>query len=148
MTVPSEEENNRKERKNIMEKSMLDVAYEIVSQRTEPITFKELVAQIVAELNLSEEECAKRISRFYTNLMLDGRFVTLGENTWDLRSRNKFEKVHIDMNDVYKDEDEDEENEDEDEDFNDEDSSEDDLYNDELKKSDIIIDADEEMEGE
>ena len=99
-----------------MEKSMLDVAYEIVSQRTEPITFKELVAQIVAELNLSEEECAKRISRFYTNLMLDGRFVTLGENTWDLRSRNKFEKVHIDMNDVYKDEDEDEENEDEDED--------------------------------
>ena len=36
----------------------------------------------------------------------------------------------------------------EDEDFNDEDSSEDDLYNDELKKSDIIIDADEEMEGE
>lgn len=131
-----------------MEKSMLDVAYEIVSQRTEPITFKELVAQIVAELNLSEEECAKRISRFYTNLMLDGRFVTLGENTWDLRSRNKFEKVHIDMNDVYKDEDEDEENEDEDEDFNDEDSSKDDLYNDELKKSDIIIDADEEMEGE
>lgn len=127
---------------------MLDVAYEIVSQRTEPITFKELVAQIVAELNLSEEECAKRISRFCTNLMLDGRFVTLGENTWDLRSRNKFEKVHIDMNDVYKDEDEDEENEDEDEDFNDEDSSEDDLYNDELKKSDIIIDADEEMEGE
>lgn len=126
-----------------MEKSMLDVAYEIVSQRTEPITFKELVAQIVAELNLSEEECVKRISRFYTNLMLDGRFVTLGENTWDLRSRNKFEKVHIDMNDVYKDEDEDEENEDEDED-----SSEDDLYNDELKKSDIIIDADEEMEGE
>lgn len=127
-----------------MEKSMLDVAYEIVLQRTEPITFKELVAQIVAELNLSEEECAKRISRFYTNLMLDGRFVTLGENTWDLRSRNKFEKVHIDMNDVYKDE----ENEDEDEDFNDEDSYEDDLYNDELKKSDIIIDADEEMEGE
>ena len=35
-----------------------------------------------------------------------------------------------------------------DEDFNDEDSYEDDLYNDELKKSDIIIDADEEMEGE
>lgn len=71
---------------------MLDVAYEIVSQRTEPITFKELVAQIVAELNLSEEECAKRISRFYTNLMLDGRFVTLGENTWDLRSRNSLKK--------------------------------------------------------
>ena len=131
-----------------MEKSMLDVAYEIVSQRTKPIAFKELVDQIVAELNMSEEELSRRISRFYTNLMLDGRFVTLGENTWDLRSRNKFEKAHIDMNDVYKDDEDEEENEDEDEDFDDEDSSEDDIYNDELKKSDIMIDADEDMEGE
>ena len=40
---------------------------------------------------------------FYTNLSLDGRFVTLGENEWDLRSRQKYEKVHIDMNDVYSD---------------------------------------------
>ena len=32
-----------------------------------------------------------------------GRFVTLGENTWDLRSRHTFDKVHIDMNDVYSD---------------------------------------------
>ena len=52
---------------------------------------------------LSEEEAAAKVSRFYTNLMLDGRFVTLGENEWDLRIRHKFEKVHIDMSEVYSD---------------------------------------------
>ena len=43
------------------------------------------------------------MSSFYTNLLLDGRFVTLGENQWDLRSRHTFDKVHIDMKDVYSD---------------------------------------------
>ena len=35
--------------------------------------------------------------------MLDGSFVTLGENLWDLRSSHTFDKVHIDMKDVYSD---------------------------------------------
>ena len=35
--------------------------------------------------------------------MLDGRFVTLGENQWDLRVRHKYESVHIDMSEVYSD---------------------------------------------
>ena len=33
-------------------------------------------------------------------------FITVGENNWDLRSRHKFDEVHIDMNDIYTDEDE------------------------------------------
>ena len=45
-------------------------------------------------------------SLFYTNITLDGRFITVGENNWDLRSRHKFDEVHIDMNDIYTDEDE------------------------------------------
>jgi DNA-directed RNA polymerase delta subunit len=35
--------------------------------------------------------------------MLDGRFVFLGDNLWDLRSRQTFDKVHIDMKDAYSD---------------------------------------------
>ena len=44
---------------------------------------------------------------FYTNITLDGRFITVGENRWDLRSRHKFDEVHIDMNDIYADDEED-----------------------------------------
>ena len=53
--------------------------------------------------------------------MLDGRFVTLGENQWDLRSRHTFDKVHIDMRDVYSDvetSDDDEEEDEEDKEYN------------------------------
>ena len=53
-----------------------------------------------------EDEKDEKESLFYTNITLDGRFITVGENNWDLRSRHKFDEVHIDMNDIYTDEDE------------------------------------------
>lgn len=86
-----------------MEKSLLDIAYEIVSKQKGSISFSDLWKKVVEASGLNEEDAAKKISRFYTNLMLDGRFVTLGENQWDLRTRHTFDKVHIDMKDVYSD---------------------------------------------
>ena len=54
-----------------------------------------------------ETEKDDKESLFYTNITLDGRFITVGENNWDLRSRHKFSDVHIDMNDIYADDEED-----------------------------------------
>ena len=100
-----------------MARSLLDLAYDYVSQSKEQVSFKDLWAYVVEQAGLDEETAAKRVSSFYTNLMLDGRFVTLGENQWDLRSRHTFDKVHIDMKDVYSDvetdDDDDEEEDDE-----------------------------------
>lgn len=86
-----------------MEKSLLDYAYDYISSHKEAVTFASIWEYVVSAAGLSEEEAQKRVSRFYTNLMLDGRFVTLGENLWDLRSSHTFDKVHIDMKDVYSD---------------------------------------------
>lgn len=86
-----------------MTKSLLDYAYEVVSKSKEPISFVDIWAYVTKESNLSDEEANAKVSRFYTNLLLDGRFVTLGDNLWDLRSRHTFDKVHIDMQDVYSD---------------------------------------------
>ena len=86
-----------------MSKSLLDLAYVYVSAQSQQSKFQDIWAYCVKEAGLSEEEAAAKVSRFYTNLMLDGRFVTLGENEWDLRIRHKFEKVHIDMSEVYSD---------------------------------------------
>ena len=86
-----------------MAKSLLDYAYDYVSNQSQQSKFQDIWAYCVKEAGLSEEEAAAKVSRFYTNLMLDGRFVTLGENEWDLRVRHKFEKVHIDMSEVYSD---------------------------------------------
>ena len=86
-----------------MEKSLLDHAFDYISSQKEPVPFPKIWEYVVSAAGLSEEEANAKVSRFYTNLMLDGRFVTLGENLWDLRSSHTFDKVHIDMKDVYSD---------------------------------------------
>ena len=104
-----------------MPKSLLDLAYDYVMASKEQVSFKDLWAYVCKEAGLDEETAAKKVSYFYTNLLLDGRFVTLGENQWDLRSRHTFDKVHIDMKDVYSDveiEDDDTEEDEEEEAYN------------------------------
>ena len=86
-----------------MEKSLLELAFEFVQSNANPVEFKEIWDYVVSEKGLSEEESAEKISRFYTNLSLDGRFVTLGDNKWDLSSRHVFDERHIPMGDVYSD---------------------------------------------
>ena len=71
-------------------RSMVDVAYELMSKKKKAVNFYKLW-QEVSEVKGFDE---------------DGRFITVGENNWDLRSRHKFDEVHIDMNDIYTDEDE------------------------------------------
>ena len=120
-----------------MEKSNLDVAFELVSKKKNPVVFSKLWEEVSQIQGLSEEEAKKRASKFYTALSLDGRFITLGDNTWDLRSRYTFDKVHIDMNAVY------------DDDIEDEDRSEDDYFIDEEdEESEDEEDDDEERSSE
>ena len=86
-----------------MSKSLIELAYELVSQSESSVNFAKIRQYVKEQSGMSEEEAAKKAGQFFTNMMLDGRFVTLGENEWDLRSRHTFDKVHIDMRDVYSD---------------------------------------------
>lgn len=85
-------------------KSLLDIAYEIISNCKDPIAFKDLWIKVCEYDGLDVEAKEGKIGKFYTSLLTDGRFVNLGDNTWDLRSRYTFDKVHIDMSDCYSDE--------------------------------------------
>jgi len=89
-------------------KSLLDYGYDVLSASKDPVKFIDLFKKSVelSGLELSETELKVRMSKFYTQLSLDGRFITLTDNFWDLRSRHVFEKVHLDMIDAYSDEDE------------------------------------------
>lgn len=84
-------------------KSMIDVAYELMLKKKKAIDFQKIWKEVSEVKGYDEEEMEERQSLFYTNITLDGRFITVGENQWDLRSRHKFEDVHIDMNDIYAD---------------------------------------------
>ena len=86
-----------------MSVSLLELAEKYLEEHPGGVVFSDLWEYITKEAGLTEEEARTKIARFYTNFMLDGRFVTLGENIWELRSRLTFDKVHIDMKDVYND---------------------------------------------
>jgi len=88
------------------EGSMLDAAERVLTLENREMKFADLWAKVKEELDITPEEEEHRIGRFYTDLSMSGRFVVLGENIWDLRSRHTYDKVHIDVNDVYSDVDE------------------------------------------
>lgn len=88
---------------NYKNESMVDVAYSVLSQKNSVTGFNDLFNNVAEKLELTPEQKADAISNFYTNLSLDGRFVNLGDNQWDLRTNQTYDKVHIDMNDVYSD---------------------------------------------
>ena len=109
----------------MVKQSNVDIAYDIVSANGSPITFADLWAKLCEVNNYTEQEATRKIGSFYTSLLLDGRFVNLGDNKWDLRSRYKFDKVTLDVNECYSDEDEVDEDPEENEDIKeDEESSE------------------------
>lgn len=92
---------------NNIQKSMRDIAFELLSKKTKPVAFNKLWKEVSEILGLSEEETTNKIGTFYTHITLDGRFVLLENNTWDLRSRHKYEEIKIDMNALYIEEDDD-----------------------------------------
>lgn len=97
-------------------KSMVDVAFDLMSKKKKAMDFYKLWQEVSEVKGFDEEQINEKESLFYTNITLDGRFITVGENKWDLRSRHKFEEVHIDMNDIYADEEAEEEEPEEEED--------------------------------
>ncbi len=86
-----------------MSKSLIEIAYEFVASHESSVNFSEIWQYVKEQSGMSEEDASRKAGQFFTNMMLDGRFVTLGENEWDLRERHTFDKVHIDMKDVYSD---------------------------------------------
>jgi DNA-directed RNA polymerase subunit delta len=55
----------------------------------------------VNEREYNESEGHDLISRFYTALTMDGRFVNLGDNMWALRENVLFDDIALPLNEVY-----------------------------------------------
>lgn len=89
------------------DKSLVNAAYEVLSERyeklqkSEGMPFGELCAEISERVGMSLDEMMDHVSRFYTDMTLDGRFVIKNNNQWVLREHEKYEDVHLDMNQFY-----------------------------------------------
>lgn len=89
----------------MQEKSLIEYAYEYISKSKTPVSFKDLFDAVIAEsgLKLSQSQLKEKLGSFYTQLSVDGRFIILDGNKWDLRSRYAYTR-NVDFD--YDDEDE------------------------------------------
>ncbi|GIN57175.1 hypothetical protein J8TS2_14940 [Lederbergia ruris] len=72
-------------KEELQEMSLIEVAFQIFEEKGKAISFQELLDEMGANLGLSQNEMQEKMVQFYTDLNIDGRFMTLGENRWGLR---------------------------------------------------------------
>ncbi|MBO9130105.1 DNA-directed RNA polymerase subunit delta [Bacillus sp. 165] len=77
----------------LKELSMIELAHAIMENRKQAITFSDVVSEVANILGLSEEQVVDKLSQFYTDLNIDGRFICIGEGRWGLRSWYPYEQI-------------------------------------------------------
>ena len=93
----------------MVNRSMTDVAFELMGKKKKAIPFKKLFEEVVSVMGYSETVAANKLATFYANLSLDARFALVEDGKWDLRSRRTFNETHKDLSDILDlDDDEDE----------------------------------------
>lgn len=115
--------------------STIDTAYAILNAAHAPLSFDAIWSKILLENPMDEKLARSKKPKLYSAMMLDPRFTSLKENTWDLAERVKFEQRTIDTSEIELDDDDEEmeeedileasENENEDHDRNDDDDDDD-----------------------
>lgn len=88
------------------ELSMIEVAHGILEQRGEIIDFSDLVNQIQSYLGKADSEIRDVLPQFYTDLNLDGSFISLGDNRWGLRAWYPIDSIDEEISGIDEDEEE------------------------------------------
>lgn len=75
------------------EESLINLAYSILVDQGQPLTFKEINDTILSVDARTAAELEAAIVQFYTDINIDGRFIVLGENRWGLREWYAIDQV-------------------------------------------------------
>lgn len=83
---------------NKNELSMIEVAHAILEQHGDVMDFSDVVNQIQTYLGKSDSEIRDSLAQFYTDLNIDGSFISLGDNRWGLRSWYAIDSIDEELN--------------------------------------------------
>jgi DNA-directed RNA polymerase subunit delta len=84
-------------REEIERMSMLELAKEILLVETKAMDFRDIFNKIAELKGYSEQQKSDLLAQFYTDLNVDGRFITLGANMWGLKRWYPFEQMDEDI---------------------------------------------------
>ncbi|MET3684166.1 DNA-directed RNA polymerase subunit delta [Alkalibacillus flavidus] len=80
-------------KEEIQEISMIDLAYEIMVGENQAKNFQDIYQLVAEAKGFSQEEKEQFISQFYTDLNVDGRFLSVGSNLWGLKHWYPFDQT-------------------------------------------------------
>lgn len=89
------------------ELSLIEVAHAILEERGDIMDFSDLVNQIQNYLGKADSVIRESLPQFYTDLNIDGSFISLGDNRWGLRSWYPIDSIDEEVTHAGDDEDED-----------------------------------------
>lgn len=72
-------------KEQLKELSLIEMAFEYLKNSKQAISFNELVSEISTAADISQQSIRSRLAQFYTDMNIDGRFLSLGDNRWGLR---------------------------------------------------------------
>lgn len=155
-------------KEQLIEESMIDIAYAVLAERKEPLTLLQLMDAIRKLNGITERVMRTKLQQFYTDMNIDGRFLAINDNRWGLREwypvdqievetapvvkvrKKKKKKALLEEDDIIEDDDEDElfdEEFDELIDEDDDDDDEDDDDEEEVVEIEVdLLDPDDELE--
>lgn len=73
------------------ELSLMDAAVQVMSREKQSFDVYDLFDRVVEMLNLSEEQQAELVDKFYTDLTTSAKFIYVGDNRWNLKANEKVE---------------------------------------------------------
>jgi DNA-directed RNA polymerase subunit delta len=71
--------------------SLIEAAERILVTNKQPMTFMELFKSLSQAKELTDEEKANIISQFYADFICSARFIYMGDDMWDLKSRQSID---------------------------------------------------------
>ena len=92
-----------------MSKSMVETAYQVLQTHQDPVPFVQLWTEVSKEMGFTPTQAEDNIAQLYTDLSMDGRFLNMSGNTWDLRSRHTYSESVTDTSTIALDDDSEEE---------------------------------------
>ncbi|WP_370644648.1 DNA-directed RNA polymerase subunit delta [Sporosarcina sp. ACRSL] len=89
-------------KEELLEESMIDIAYAILTERREALTLEQLMNEIRELTGMSESQMKDRLLQFYTDMNIDGRFLAINNNQWGLREWYPVEQIEEETAPVVK----------------------------------------------
>ncbi|PPA69651.1 DNA-directed RNA polymerase subunit delta [Jeotgalibacillus proteolyticus] len=80
-------------KEELREYSFIEISHHLLVDRHATMTFNEMLGEWKKLLGLTDKELKARMVQFYTDLNMDGRFISIGEDQWGLRTWYPLDQV-------------------------------------------------------